>query len=208
MVLARSVRGTVPEAIDAGRGRPTSAPPRAALHDLQHPDQRRAPLRRRDARVDRASNRSHASQRHPLAGTIALPPNVDPEDYLTWLLGSTKNLHEHNVPVNEIVTALETRLRRRRAPTPVRRSWRCARWPTSARGSRRRVATTTDAPDALDGPAPAAPDVGRGRSPACERVRADPSSRTDRPRLLRRTASAGSTPTVTASGGSAFAACW
>jgi len=43
---------------------------------------------------------------HPLAGTIALPPNVAPDDYQTWLLGSTKNLHEHSVPVNEIVTAL------------------------------------------------------------------------------------------------------
>jgi isochorismate synthase EntC len=43
---------------------------------------------------------------NPLAGTIALPPNVAPDDYQTWLLGSTKNLHEHGVLVDEIVTQL------------------------------------------------------------------------------------------------------
>jgi isochorismate synthase EntC len=43
---------------------------------------------------------------HPLAGTITLPPNVAPDDYETWLLGSTKNLHEHSVVVDEIVLNL------------------------------------------------------------------------------------------------------
>jgi isochorismate synthase EntC len=43
---------------------------------------------------------------HPLAGTIALPPNVAPDDYQNWLLGSTKNLHEHGVLVDDVVTAL------------------------------------------------------------------------------------------------------
>ena len=45
---------------------------------------------------------------HPLAGTITLPPNVAPDDYQTWLLGSTKNLHEHGVVVDEIVRNLST----------------------------------------------------------------------------------------------------
>ena len=43
---------------------------------------------------------------HPLAGTISLPPNVAPDDYQNWLLGSTKNLHEHAVLVDDVVTTL------------------------------------------------------------------------------------------------------
>jgi len=46
---------------------------------------------------------------HPLAGTIALPPNGAPDDYQNWLLGSAKNLHEHAVMVDDIVNILSTR---------------------------------------------------------------------------------------------------
>lgn len=45
-------------------------------------------------------------QCHPLAGTIALPASTAPDDYQNWLLGSTKNLHEHAVLVDDIVTIL------------------------------------------------------------------------------------------------------
>ncbi|MGH9020103.1 MAG: chorismate-binding protein, partial [Acidimicrobiales bacterium] len=43
---------------------------------------------------------------NPLAGTISLPAAADPDDYETWLLGSAKNLHEHAVVVDEIVSLL------------------------------------------------------------------------------------------------------
>lgn len=43
---------------------------------------------------------------HPLAGTIALPSSAAPDDYQNWLLGSTKNLHEHAVLVDDIVNIL------------------------------------------------------------------------------------------------------
>jgi menaquinone-specific isochorismate synthase len=107
VVLARSVRGTVPEAIDAAAvaQRLHHREPLCTIYSLPTIDQRRfvgaTPelIARRTGRMLRS---------HPLAGTIALPPNVEPEDYLTWLLGSTKNLHEHSVPVTEIVTALES----------------------------------------------------------------------------------------------------
>lgn len=45
-------------------------------------------------------------QCHPLAGTIALPANAAPDDYQNWLLGSTKNLHEHAVLVDDIINIL------------------------------------------------------------------------------------------------------
>jgi isochorismate synthase len=46
---------------------------------------------------------------HPLAGTVALPDENDTVDYATWLLGSTKNLFEHRVVVDDIVERLATR---------------------------------------------------------------------------------------------------
>lgn len=107
VVLARSVRGTVPEAIDAAAvaQRLHHREPRCTIFSLPTSDQRRF-VGATPELIARRTGRT--LQSHPLAGTIALPPNVEPEDYLTWLLGSTKNLHEHNVPVNEIVTALES----------------------------------------------------------------------------------------------------
>ena len=106
VVLARSVRGTVPEVIDAAAvaQRLHLREPRCTIFSIPTSDQRRF-VGATPELIARRTGRT--LQSHPLAGTIALPPNVEPEDYLTWLLGSTKNLHEHNVPVNEIVTALE-----------------------------------------------------------------------------------------------------
>jgi len=45
---------------------------------------------------------------HPLAGTIALPDNVDPNDYQNWLLGSSKNLREHAIVADEVTGLLQT----------------------------------------------------------------------------------------------------
>jgi menaquinone-specific isochorismate synthase len=107
VVLARSVRGTVPEAIDpaAVAQRLHHREPRCTIFSIPTSDRRRFV----GATPELIARRTGATLvSHPLAGTIALPANVEPEDYLTWLLGSTKNLHEHNVPVNEIVTALES----------------------------------------------------------------------------------------------------
>jgi isochorismate synthase len=107
VVLARAVLGSVPEPIDtaAVAQRLHAREPICATYSMPTDDGRRyvgaSPellLRRTGALVES----------HPLAGTIALPPNVAPDDYKTWLLGSTKNLHEHSVPVNEIVTCLAT----------------------------------------------------------------------------------------------------
>jgi menaquinone-specific isochorismate synthase len=105
VVLARAVLGSVTEVIDpaAIAHRLRLREPLCAIYSIPTPDGRRyvgaSPelLARRTGRF---------LQSHPLAGTIALPPNVAPDDYQTWLLGSTKNLHEHSVPVNEIVNAL------------------------------------------------------------------------------------------------------
>jgi isochorismate synthase len=107
VVLARSVRGTVPEMIDAAAvaQRLHHREPRCTIYSIPTSDGRRF-VGATPELIARRTGRT--LQSHPLAGTIALPPNVEPEDYLTWLLGSTKNLHEHNVPVNEIVTALES----------------------------------------------------------------------------------------------------
>jgi len=107
VVLARSVRGTVPEAIDAAAvaQRLHLREPLCTIYSIPTSDQRRF-VGATPELIARRTGRTLRS--HPLAGTIALPPNVEPEDYLTWLLGSTKNLHEHSVPVTEIVTALES----------------------------------------------------------------------------------------------------
>jgi menaquinone-specific isochorismate synthase len=107
VVLARSVRGTVPEAIDAAAvaQRLHQREPLCTIYSIPTSDGRRFV----GATPELIARRTGATLScHPLAGTIALPANVAPEDYLNWLLGSTKNLHEHSVPVNEIVTALES----------------------------------------------------------------------------------------------------
>jgi menaquinone-specific isochorismate synthase len=105
VVLARAVLGTVPQPIDAAAiaQRLRLREPVCTLYSLPAAGDRRfvgaSPellVRRRGAEI----------QCHPLAGTITLPPNVAPDDYETWLLGSTKNLHEHAIVVDEIVRNL------------------------------------------------------------------------------------------------------
>jgi isochorismate synthase len=46
---------------------------------------------------------------HPLAGTIAVPREDDGPEYAAWLLGSSKNLFEHRVVVDDLVERLSTR---------------------------------------------------------------------------------------------------
>jgi isochorismate synthase len=107
VVLARSVHGTVPEPIDAAAiaQRLHSREPLCTVFSVPTRDGRRFV----GATPELIARRTGAQlQCHPLAGTIALPANVAPDDYINWLLGSTKNQYEHSVPVNEIVTALET----------------------------------------------------------------------------------------------------
>ncbi len=105
VVLARSVLGSVPEPIDAAAvaQRLRLREPICAIYSLPTTDGRRYV----GATPELLARRTGAQLWcHPLAGTIALPPNVAPDDYQKWLLGSAKNLHEHNVPVNEIVNTL------------------------------------------------------------------------------------------------------
>lgn len=105
VVLARAVLGSVTEEIDPAAlvARLRVREPICTLYSLPTEDGRRfvgaSPelLVRRDGVV---------VQCHPLAGTISLPANVAPDDYQNWLLGSTKNLHEHGVLVDEVVRNL------------------------------------------------------------------------------------------------------
>jgi menaquinone-specific isochorismate synthase len=102
VVLARAVLGSVPEAIDAAAvaQRLRLREPICTLYSLPTSDGRRFVGASPELLVRRTGIEI---QCNPLAGTIALPPNVAPDDYETWLLGSTKNLHEHSVVVDEIV---------------------------------------------------------------------------------------------------------
>jgi len=105
VVLARAVLGSVPEPIDAAAvaQRLRLREPLCTIYSMPTNDARRFV----GATPELIARRYGAFlQSHPLAGTIALPANVAPDDYQKWLLGSTKNLHEHNVPVNEIVNTL------------------------------------------------------------------------------------------------------
>jgi isochorismate synthase len=107
VVLARSVHGTVPEPIDAAAiaQRLHGREPLCTVFSIPTVDGRRFV----GATPELIARRDGATLAcHPLAGTIALPPNVAPDDYLNWLLGSSKNQYEHSVPVNEIVNALES----------------------------------------------------------------------------------------------------
>jgi len=106
VVLARAVTGSVAESLDVAAiaQRLRQREPACTIYSMPISDGRRfvgaSPellARREGARI----------ACHPLAGTIALPPNVAPDDYQNWLLGSTKNLHEHGVLVDDLVNALE-----------------------------------------------------------------------------------------------------
>jgi isochorismate synthase len=105
VVLARAVLGTVPDPFDAAaiaqRLRPRE--PICTLYSLPTDDGRRFVGASPELLVRR---RAETIECHPLAGTITLPENVSPDDYETWLLGSTKNLHEHALVVDEIVSNL------------------------------------------------------------------------------------------------------
>ncbi len=105
VVLARAVLGSVPDEIDAAAvaQRLRVREPICTLYSLPAPDGRRFVGASPELLVRRTGVTIEC---HPLAGTITLPPNVAPDDYQTWLLGSTKNLHEHAVVVDEIVANL------------------------------------------------------------------------------------------------------
>lgn len=105
VVLARSVIGELPDAIDVAAlvARLKVREPVCTLYSLPTPDGRRFVGASPELLVRRQMN---AVSCHPLAGTIALPANVAPDDYQNWLLGSAKNLHEHGVLVDEIVRNL------------------------------------------------------------------------------------------------------
>jgi isochorismate synthase len=105
VVLARAVLGSVPDVIDAAAvvQRLKHREPICTLYSFPTPDGRRYVGASPELLVRRSADEI---QCHPLAGTITLPPNVAPDDYETWLLGSSKNLHEHGVVVDEIVKNL------------------------------------------------------------------------------------------------------
>ena len=159
------------EDVDGAAVAAAAARARADLRDLRlpTPDGRRFVGASPELLVRRAGAEVACQ---PLAGTISLPANADPDDYEAWLLGSAKNLHEHAVVVDEIVSLLSSRLRRPRRATPRRRSWRCARSRTWARGSPGAARAPGDAPDALARAARPAPDGGRRRAPARRGARA------------------------------------
>ncbi|NNN00739.1 MAG: isochorismate synthase [Acidimicrobiaceae bacterium] len=107
VVLARAVLGSVTHDIDpaAIAQRLRLREPLCAIYSIPTSDGWRYVGASPELLARRTANHL---QSHPLAGTIALPPNVAPDDYQNWLLGSAKNLHEHSVPVNEIVNTLST----------------------------------------------------------------------------------------------------
>ena len=105
VVLARAVLGTVPEAIDpaALADRLRRREPLCTVYSLPVSGARRYV----GASPELLARREGSTVTcHPLAGTIALPAHVAPDDYQTWLLGSTKNLHEHAVLVDDLVQLL------------------------------------------------------------------------------------------------------
>ncbi len=118
VVLARSIIGSVSDPIDAAAvvHRLHVREPICTIYSMPTSDARRYVGATPELTARRIGS---TVQSHPLAGTIALPQNTAPDNYQNWLLGSAKNLHEHNVPVNEIVTALATLYDDVRAdPTP------------------------------------------------------------------------------------------
>ncbi len=105
VVLARAVLGSVPEPIDPASvaQRLRQREPTCTIYSMPTSDQRRFVGASPELLARRVGSTISC---YPLAGTIALPPNVAPDDYQNWLLGSTKNLHEHGVLVDDLVTTL------------------------------------------------------------------------------------------------------
>ncbi len=105
VVLARAIVGTVEHPIDCGAvaQRLRVREPSCTIYGLPTGDHRRYVGASPELLVRRRGG--HVTC-HPLAGTIAIPPDADPEDYHAWLLGSVKNLHEHGLLVDDVVTTL------------------------------------------------------------------------------------------------------
>jgi isochorismate synthase len=105
VVLARAIVGTVEHAIDCGAvaQRLRVREPSCTIYALPTTDGRRYVGASPELLVRRQGGDVTC---HPLAGTIAIPSDVDPEDYHAWLLGSAKNLHEHGILVDDVVTTL------------------------------------------------------------------------------------------------------
>ncbi len=105
VVLARAVLGSVPEPLDCAAiaSRLRLREPICTIYSLPTSEGRRFVGASPELLVRRVGD---MVQCNPLAGTIALPPNVAPDDYETWLLGSSKDLHEHGVLVDDIVQRL------------------------------------------------------------------------------------------------------
>jgi isochorismate synthase len=105
VVLARAVLGSVPEPLDGAAiaARLRVREPICTIYSLPTTGGRRYVGASPELLVRRVGA---TFQCNPQAGTIALPPNEAPDDYQTWLLGSTKNLHEHGVLVDDLVQQL------------------------------------------------------------------------------------------------------
>jgi isochorismate synthase len=105
VVLARAIIGTVEHPIDcaAVAQRLRVREPSCTIYGLPTSDGRRYVGASPELLVRRQASEVTC---HPLAGTIAIPPDVDPLDYHAWLLGSAKNLHEHGVLVDDVVNTL------------------------------------------------------------------------------------------------------
>jgi menaquinone-specific isochorismate synthase len=105
VVLARSVSGRVPRAIDPAAilSRLRRREPKCTMYAMTTTDDRRFVGASPELLVRREGRHARC---HPLAGTIALPPDVSPDDYENWLLGSHKNLREHQILVDEVVANL------------------------------------------------------------------------------------------------------
>jgi isochorismate synthase len=105
VVLARAIVGTVEHAIDAGSlaQRLRAREPSCTICALPTGDARRYVGASPELLVRRHGGEVTC---HPLAGTIAIPSDVDPEDYHAWLLGSAKNLHEHAIVIDDVLTSL------------------------------------------------------------------------------------------------------
>ena len=107
VVLARAVLGSVPEPLDgaAVAARLRLREPICTIYSLPTLGGRRYVGASPELLVRRVGGTFECN---PQAGTIALPPHEAPDDYQTWLLGSTKNLHEHGVLVDDLVQQLST----------------------------------------------------------------------------------------------------
>lgn len=106
VVLARSVVGDVSETLDVAAValRLRQREPLCTIYALPLPDGRRFVGASPELLVARKGTSVAC---HPLAGTIAIPHDVQPDQYHKWLLGSTKNQREHAIVANEIVSALQ-----------------------------------------------------------------------------------------------------